>query len=111
MVLAAGTPVLASDGVELGRVAHVLADLEDDIFEGIVLDTSRLPGGNRFVDEEQVARIYERGVVLSITAADAEALPQPEKHAAALEAGPDEQVPDHLSDKLRRAWHHMKGQS
>ena len=106
-----GTPVLASDDRELGRVEHVIADLEDDIFEGIVLDTSRLPGGHRFVDEEQVARIYERGVVLTITGAEAEALPEPEKHAASLATGADDMVPDHLSDKLRRAWHHMKGQS
>jgi len=106
-----GTPVLSNDGREIGRVEHVIADEADDIFEGIVLDTSRLPGGHRFVDEEQVARIYDLGVVVSISAAEAESLPEPEKHAAALETGPDDQVPDHLSDRLRKAWHHMKGQS
>ncbi len=100
--------MFSSDGRELGRVEHVLADLEDDIFDGIVLDTSRLPGGHRFVDAPQVERIYERGVVLAIGGDDAEALPQPEKHAAALEVGPDDQVPDELGDKLRRAWHHLK---
>lgn len=107
IALEPGTPVFASDGRELGRVEHVLADVEDDIFDGIILDTSRLPGGHRFVDAPQVERIYERGVVLAIGGADAEALPQPEKHAAALEVGPDDQVPDELSDKLRRAWHKL----
>lgn len=106
-----GTPVFSSDGRDLGRVEHVLADVGDDIFDGVVLDTSRLPGGHRFVDAPQVERIYERGVVLAIGGDDAEALPEPEMHAAALEVGPDDQVPDDLSDKLRRAWHHLKGQS
>lgn len=109
LALATGTPAYAADGRELGCVAHVLADREDDIFEGVVLDTSRLPGGHRFVDAAQVARIYERGVVLTISGAEAEALPEPEKHAAALGAGPDDQVPDDLGDKLRRAWHKLEG--
>lgn len=103
--------VFASDGAELGRVEHVLADVEDDIFDGIILDTSRLAGGHRFADASQVARIYDRGVVLTITRAEAEALPQPEKHAAALGTGPDDQVPDDLADKLRRAWHKLEGRS
>ena len=111
IALERGTPVFASDGRELGRVEHVLADREDDIFEGIVLDTSRLPGAHRFADAPLVAHIYERGVVLTVSGTDAEALPQLEKHAAALEVGPDDQVPDALSDKLPRAWHHLKGQS
>lgn len=111
IALEPGTPVFSSDGRDLGRVEHVLADVEDDIFDGIVLDTSRLPGGHRFVDVAQVGRIYEHGVVLTVGRAEAEALPQPEQHAAALEVGPDDQVPDELSDKLRRAWHHLKGQS
>ncbi len=111
IALEEGTPVFASDGEEVGRVHHVLADMEDDIFDGIVLDTSRLPGGHRFLDIPQIDRIYDRGVTLTISAEEARSLPEPEKHAAALETGPDEQVPDDLSDKLRRAWHQISGQS
>lgn len=111
VALTPGTPVFSSDGHDLGRVEHVLADLEDDIFDGIILDTSRLPGAHRFADALQVAHIYERGIVLTVSAVEAEELPQPERHAAALEVGADDQVPDELSDKLRRAWHHLKGQS
>ena len=111
LALEPGTPVYASDGRELGRVQHVLADTGDDIFEGIVLDTSHLPGGHRFVDEEQVERIHERGVVLTISGEEADALPEPSENPSALAAGPGEQVPDRLADRLKRAWHHMKGQS
>ena len=56
----------SSDGEELGKVEHVLG-AELDIFDGIVLDTSVLPGGHRFVDAPEVAEIYERGVVLRST--------------------------------------------
>lgn len=77
MALQDGTPVFSSDGTELGRVANVIADVPDDIFDGLVLDTSRLPGGHRFVDADHVAHIYDRGVVLSLSAADAESLPEP----------------------------------
>ncbi len=111
LTLEPGTPVYASDGRDLGRVHHVLADTGDDLFEGIVLDTSHLPGGHRFVDEEQVGSIHERGVLLTISGEEAEALPEPSENPSALATGPGDQVPDHLADKLRRAWHHMKGQS
>ena len=50
----------------------MLADLHADIFDGLVIDRSVLPGGHRFVDAAQVDQIYERGVVLSVDAAAAE---------------------------------------
>lgn len=109
MILAPGTPVLSSDGERLGDVEHVLADIEQDIFDGIVLDTSALPGGNRFVDAPEIAKIYERGVVLSIDAAAAQGLPEPSENPATMASGPDDTVPDDLSDKLRRAWQRISG--
>lgn len=109
MTLGPGTPVLSSDGQPLGEVEHVLADVEQDIFDGIVLDTSALPGGNRFVDAPEVAKIYERGVVLSIDAAAAHDLPEPSENPATMASGPDDTVPDDLGDKLRRAWGRISG--
>ena len=88
---------------------HVLADPEVDIFDGIVLDTSVLPGGHRFVDAPLVAEVYERGVALTIGAAAAEDLPQPEANAATIEATPDDVTPDDLGDKLKRAWDVISG--
>jgi hypothetical protein len=109
MQLAPGAAVYSSDGKRLGEVQHVLADPEVDVFDGIVIDTSALPGGLRFVDAPQVDRVYERGVVLKLDEAAAERLPQPSANPAAMEAGPEDTVPDDLGDKLRRAWDAISG--
>ena len=68
LLLEAGVPVFSSDEKRLGDVEHVLADEASDVFDGIVVDRSVLPGGHRFVDAPQVDRIHERGVVLTLTA-------------------------------------------
>ena len=111
LTLAERTPVYSSDGEQLGRVEHVLADPEVDVFDGIVLDTSVLPGGRRFADAAQVAEIYERGVVLKVDAAAAQRLPEPSENPAEMEIGPDDVVPDQLHDKLRRAWDRISGKA
>src|SRR5262245_57879124 len=84
LVCPPGVPVYSSDGERIGGVEHVLADTDADIFDGIVIDRSVLPGGHRFVDASQVDRIYERGVVLKIDAAAARSLPEPGANPAAL---------------------------
>ena len=109
MALTEGAEVFSSDGQRLGAVEHVLADVDEDIFDGIVIDTTSLPGGHRFVDASQVAEIYERGVVLTIAAAAAASLPEPSANPAVMDSGPDDTVPDDLGDKLRRAWGRMSG--
>jgi hypothetical protein len=73
-VLARGTPVRSSDGVQVGTVRRVQDNAREHIFDGIVIDT---PDGRRFVDAPEVARIFERAVILTITAAEAERLPEP----------------------------------
>ena len=72
-VLARGTPVRTSDGVQVGTVRRVLDNAREHIFDGIVIDT---PEGRRFVDAPEVARIFERAVILTITAAEARELPE-----------------------------------
>ena len=72
LVLADGTPVLSSDGEEIGTVEHVLAVADADVFDGVIVDMRAGPGGHRFADADQVEAIYERGVVLSVDAAAAE---------------------------------------
>ena len=72
-VLPRGTVVRSSDGVEVGTVRRVLDNAREHIFDGIVIDT---PGGRRFVDAPEVARIHERAVVLTISAEEATALPE-----------------------------------
>jgi uncharacterized protein YrrD len=107
LALPAGVPVYSSDGEEVGKVEHVLAVPDDDIFDGIVLDTSVLPGGHRFVDAPEVGEIYERGVVLKIDATAAEALPEPSANPGALEARPDDA--EGKPGRLRRAWDLISG--
>jgi hypothetical protein len=106
LVLADGTPVLGSDGREVGKVEHVLADADSDVFDGVILD---MHSGHRFADAAQVDAIYERGVVLALTSEAAERLPEPSENPAALDSGPDDTVPDDLTDKLRRAWDYLSG--
>ena len=55
-VLETGVPVYASDGQQIGTVAHVIAAPEEDIFHGIVLDCER---GPRFVPADEVASLPE----------------------------------------------------
>jgi hypothetical protein len=76
LVLKRGVSVYSKDGERLGRVVRVLAAPEAHLFDGIVFDTKAGPGGRRFVDAPEVGRIFERGVVLKIDAAEAEALPK-----------------------------------
>ena len=109
LALSDGTPVYAAGGEEVGTVTHVLAAPEEDIFDGVVIDTRLGPGGHRFVDAPQVAEIHERGVLLAIDAGAVASLPEPSQNPGAVEAGPGETVPDHLHDKLKRAWEKISG--
>src|SRR5215471_18128708 len=107
LTLAEGTPVFGADGGEVGHVAHVLADDEEDVFDGIVIAHGL--GHHVFADADQVADIHERGVTLTVSAAEAEHLPRPSENPAVLEADPDDTVPGKLSSKLRRAWDLLSG--
>ncbi|HEX3173881.1 MAG TPA: hypothetical protein VHQ43_06660 [Solirubrobacterales bacterium] len=109
LTLSKGVSVYSSDGTEVGEVEYVLAVPGDDIFDGIVLDTSALPGGRRFVDAPEVAAIHERGVVLALDAAACEQLPEPSANPGALEAGSADMAPGGKHDKLRRAWDMISG--
>ena len=71
-----GTPVYGSDEVEVGRVTQVLDNYREHIFDGIVIEAPS--GDQRFVDAPEVARTAERAVILTISSAEAEALPPPE---------------------------------
>jgi hypothetical protein len=109
LVLADGTPVLSSDGQQVGIVEHVLAVADEDVFDGVIVDMRAGPGGHRFADADQVEAIYERGVVLSVDAAAAERLPEPSENPATLAADPADTAREGLDDKLRRAWNYLTG--
>ena len=67
-MLASGTPIVSSDGVELGTADRAIENVKEHIFDGIVMRS-----GDRlvWVDAPEVARIYERRVELVIDAAAA----------------------------------------
>jgi uncharacterized protein YrrD len=109
LVLEEGAPVYSCDGEKLGEVEHILRDLQSDIFDGIVIDTSVLPGGQRFVDSEQVEEIFERGVLLKCDRAGAEGLPEPSENPAVMDANPADEPDSGLESKLKRAWELVSG--
>ena len=109
LTLEEGAAVYSCDGKELGKVEHVLAAPEQDIFDGIVIDRSVLPGGHRFVEADQVEEIFERGVLLKLDAAAAESLPEPSANPGSMTADPAESGESPLEDKLRRAWDLLSG--
>jgi hypothetical protein len=88
-----GTPVYASDGVEVGRVDEVVDNYREHILDGIVIETRDRE--LRFVDAPEVARTAERGVTLNITSDEVAALPPPERAAAVFS-------PNHRAGRLGR---------
>ena len=112
LALNEGAGVYTCDGERIGKVEHILAVPEKDIFDGIVLDTSVLPGGHRFVDAPEVEEIFERGVLLKIDREQANSLPEPGANPAALEVTADDLAdPEQgeLRRKLRHAWDRISG--
>jgi uncharacterized protein YrrD len=107
LVLGGGTPVVSSDGQQVGTVEYVLADADADVFDGVIVDMRAGPGRHRFADAAHVDAIYERGLVLRLDAEAAGRLPEPSENPATLGAG------GHGSrrprDKLRRAWDYLSG--
>jgi sporulation protein YlmC with PRC-barrel domain len=74
-LLEAGVPIYARTGEEIGKVEHVVAAQEEDIFHGLVISTARL--GRRFVPAEDIAALHERGVDLRIGMEEVAELPPP----------------------------------
>lgn len=106
LVLEKGADVYDRAGEHIGVVDHVLADPDIDIFDGVIVDASRLPGGLRFADAEQIDELYERGVQLNVAAED---LHEPTASAATMEATPDDVTESGFTQRLRRAWDYISG--
>lgn len=65
--------VVTSDGVSIGSVSQVEGDKQDDIFDGLAVQSA--PQGQIvYVPGEQVGLIYPGKVTLKITSAEADAL-------------------------------------
>jgi uncharacterized protein YrrD len=99
-------PVIASDGVHVGTVHHVVAAPEKDIFHGLVISTSAM--GRRFVEAADVQSLHEHGVDLRIDSAAAGSLPQPGGAAPVYDEDPGSMTKwSHWVNKamLRKDWH------
>jgi hypothetical protein len=79
-----GTPVYGVDEVPVGVVDQVVDNYREHILDGLVIKTN--DGELRFVDGPEVSRTAERGVTLTLTAAEAKALPPPDKGAGTFRA-------------------------
>jgi hypothetical protein len=95
LALKDGTPVYDRTGARVGVVEHVMD--EAGIFEGIIVHTYPLPGRHLYADANQVDKIHERGVVLSVERAD---LHDPRIESARRHWGEPEKT---LEARLRRA--------
>jgi hypothetical protein len=109
LVLEPGADVISSDGERVGKVEHVLAAEDVDIFDGLVIDTEAGPGGLHFVDAPEVDEIYERAVVLKVPAAEVGQLPKPGPAPAVMEHHGVEDSESPLEAKLHRAWDKITG--
>ena len=74
LALPRGTPVVASDGVAVGKVHKVQHHERERIFDGLVVQTDT---GKRFVDAPEVRSMTRRQVELEIDSAAVAALPDP----------------------------------
>jgi hypothetical protein len=103
LVLSRGVAVFSADREHVGSVVRVMWVQEKDVFDGIVFHTTAGSHDHRFVDAPEVGEIFERGVVLRITAVEAAQLPKPGDNPAALSVGPADLVSSPRG-AVRRAW-------
>lgn len=108
-VLSRGTPVYSADGERIGTVAHVLADENEDVFDGIVIGEHVFGEGHRFADADDVAEIHGRGVVLKLGREASERLPKPSANPAVMRDDPAESRSDRRHERLMRAWDRISG--
>lgn len=107
--LSPGTPVFSSDDERIGTVAHVLADEREDTFDGIVIGEHLFGHDHRFADADEVADVFERGVVLKLDRAACASLPVPSANPAVMRDDPAESKADIRRELLSRVWDRIVG--
>ena len=73
LALEEGTPILARDGSEIGKVAMVVADEQKDIFSGVTFRPG-LFDDPLFVPVDAIERLTESAVHLNISESSVEKL-------------------------------------
>lgn len=110
LALSPRTPVYTEGGVVVGRVRKVLIEDEMDVFDGIVIRTDH---GDRFVDRDQIGSMYERAVLLDLSAEECRTLPTPSeaRHGAGRGGHPDgggEPATPHTEAAARSIWGRLR---
>ena len=77
MLITRGMTVRGTDG-DLGTVAEVVADEGVDVFRGIVLAHGLFSTKHSFVPADQIVRVEQNNVQVSLSKAETEQLPAPE---------------------------------
>jgi uncharacterized protein YrrD len=109
VVLGRGVSVYSADGQPIGKVAHVLAVEDEDVFDGIVIGEHMFGHDHRSADADDVDAIYEQGVVLKLDHAACEQLPKPSANPAVMRDDPAESKADFRRERLMRAWDLISG--
>jgi sporulation protein YlmC with PRC-barrel domain len=110
-VLETGTPVFTSDGEKLGKVTHVIADVQEGVFDGVVIEEHLGHSGHRFVDADDIADIRGGGVILKLDREQAADLPEPSPNPPVIHYDPTHPGGHTLAGKLKRAWDAISGKS
>jgi hypothetical protein len=105
LALKEGTPVYDRHGQRIGVVEHVLADEPMDIFHGLIVHTTPLPGRHLFADADQIVEMHEGGVLLAV---GREELHDPSEPRPAGLGSDDIPADGPLQARLRRAWDWLK---
>lgn len=93
-----GTPVHTSDGHQFAVVKAVLVDEKVSVFDGIVVETTQ---GDRFVDADQISRIYTTHVRTTLSADQAANLPAPDG-STVIDIKPARSMADRLARMFGR---------
>jgi uncharacterized protein YrrD len=99
LVLQPGTAVFTSARERIGTVERVLFVQEEDVFDGIVVQTG---DGARFVDASDVESIFERCVITSLSLEQAKTLSPPEQAPAVYGVDPAQGTGTSLGDRFHR---------
>ncbi len=94
-----GTTVYDDQNVAVGTVRQVVDNYREHILDGVVISDN--DGGIRFVDGPEVTRTFERGVFLSINAAEVAQLEPPENGPGVFSAN---RASGRLSKLFGGAW-------
>ena len=70
--LESGTPVFDSEGGQVGTLTKVLALVDEDIFDGVLIDAGLK---THFIDADEVGLIWERRLELKLTKEQVEQKP------------------------------------